>query len=141
MAAAPTQLVAAAPAGGAGLSLGGLNLPGLNLSLRPPGTVDRFIGRIGKRLHTRSYPRVAIDIESVEAANELNERECVPAKRPSKRHADEDDEETPPPPRRRPPAPNYDNWPAPSHRITIRPSRADSDPDYEIGESPHRLRG
>jgi hypothetical protein len=112
--AAPTQLVAAAPAAGAGLSLPGLNLPGLNLSLRPPGTVDRFIGRIGKRLHTRSYPRVAIDIESVEAAADLNERECVPAKKTPKRHADEDEEEAPPPPRRRPRAPYYDDGPSPS---------------------------
>jgi hypothetical protein len=120
--AAPTQFVAAAPGagiGGAGLTLPGLNLQGLNLSLRPPGMVDRVIGRIGKKLHTRSYPRVAIDIDAIEAANDLNEKECVPAKRP-KRHADEDEDECPPP-RRRPQPPPYDG-PAPSPQYNYPPT-------------------
>ena len=85
VAAAPTQMVAAAPGAGVGISLPGLNLPGMNLSLRPAGVVDRFIGRIGKKLRTRSYPRVAIDIEAAEAAAESGEIEYVVAKQPPKR--------------------------------------------------------
>jgi hypothetical protein len=76
--AAPAQTtIAAAPAQGGGLTLPGLNIPGANLSLRSPGFVDRFVGKIGKKLREHSYPRVAIDIEAAEAAAEANEVEVV----------------------------------------------------------------
>ena len=109
----------------------GLNLPGMNLSLRPAGVVGRFIGRIGKKLRTRSYPRVAIDIEAAEAAAESGEIEYVVAKQPPKRvviserpkkHVHEyEEEEEAPPPRRRPPAQYYEYGPQPSPQNSYPP--------------------
>ncbi|MGA7497560.1 MAG: hypothetical protein WBX00_12610, partial [Isosphaeraceae bacterium] len=129
--AAPTQMVAAAPGAGVGISLPGLNLAGANLSLRPPGVAGRFIGRIGKKLRTMSYPRVAIDIEAAEAAAEAGEIEYVVAKQPPKRvviserpkkHVHEyEEEEEAAPPRRRPPAQYYEYGPQPSPQNSYPP--------------------
>jgi hypothetical protein len=118
VAAAPAQpVMLAAPAQPAGLSLPGLNIPGANLNLRSPGMVDRFVGRIGKKLRERSYPRVAIDIESAEAAAQANEVEVVVERQAPRhytinqgppKHVHQYEQPEPPPP-----PPNYGPLPSP----------------------------